>query len=978
MARFVDDLTEALSGEAVRMTVARANPYKGLRAFDESDDGHFFGRDEVIDELFHRLASPDHRLTLVVGGSGSGKSSVVRAGLLPRVRRGDLNGSGSWFATAMLPGSSPFKELVECLRRVAVTELDGADDDLRHGRVLLDTLLERALPPTGHLLLMIDQFEELFTLTPDAERGAFLDCLTDSVRNPRSRVSIVATMRADFYDRPLAFQRFGAIVEAATLVVPAMSPMALEAAIVGPARAVGAMAEPALVAELVAAVANQPAALPSLQFTLFELAERRPDRCLTLADYRDLGGVDAAIATRADTLYRSMDDTGRAAIRHVFERLVVIGSVEAEPTSRRSPRSAIADEDSDTVDLVIDRWTEARLLTTDIDPRTRAPNVQLAHEAILRTWPRLQKWIEKDRESIITLGHLGDAAASWVELDRDDGALYRGARLDQAAQLESTRGGRMPSVEQEFFVASLEQRDTEQRQAIEHADRQARANRRLRIQLGAIAAALAVALVVGLLAVAQRREADSQRAEADTQRVEADAQRVEADAQRSTAVGRGLAAAAEANVVDDPERSILLALAAIDAADGAALPEAENALHRAVGASRIVLNVPDVGGNLVVSPLGDVFVTEGVENTGMIDLRSLGTGESVRSWRGDDKDLNDVAFSPDGSMLAATGDDGSVSVWNPASGDELFVVDGEGPAWQPQFSADGTRLSVVWTDLNLIHVIDTATGATVRELPTVDGRPVELSPDGTQLALGSWEPPLASIADIESGALVTELDIPSDGQIRTVAWSPSGLRVATAGDDGVLTILDAVTGQRRSVGVGHTSMIFVVAWSPDGSMVATGSTDGTARVWDVSSELVTEKYRFGARDLANGVSAIAFTPDGERLVVSDFLINATKIYELRPEAGSELGGFGVPPGSFTMTFTPDGDLMAPASDSALVVRNAESGDVLRTIKPGSSTPGFAISPDGRFAAGERHRQRVPREDRRRGDRRGRRHLQRTG
>ena len=937
MAEFVEELLELFGGATATVEVVRPNPFKGLRPFDESDEDHFFGRDDLVDELLRRLASQDHRLTLVVGGSGSGKSSVVRAGLLPRVRRGDLGCSHPWFATTMLPGSAPFEGLVDSLRRVAVAELDDAADDLRHGRITLDAVIEQALTSDGSLLLMIDQFEELFTLASNSEQAAFLDCLADAVENPSSRLRVVATLRADFYDRPLSFQRFGAIVESATLAVPAMSPASLEAAIVCPIEAVGGTAEAALVAELVTAVANQPAALPSLQFTLFELAGRRPDRCLTLADYRDLGGVDAAIATRAETLYLSMDDSGRAAIRHVFEHLVVIGGIDAEPTSRRSIRSALSTEQSGIVEEVIDRWTAARLLTTDTEPHTRVPTVQLAHEAILRSWPRLQQWIEEDREAIIVLGHLRDAAATWLELERDDGALYRGARLDQATQVTALRGGDVPATEREFLAASLQRRDAEQREAVDHAERQARANRRLRIQLGVIAVALAVALVVGLLAGVQRREAETQRSEAE--------------AQRRTAIGRELAAAAEANVVDDPERSILLALAAIDATEGRPLPEAENALHRAVSASRIVLDVPGVGGRLTVSPLGDVFVTEGLEDTGMIDIRSLETGASVRSWRGDDIDINEVAFSPDGSMLAATGDDGSVSVWDPATGEELFVVDGEGPAWQPRFSADGTRLSIVWTDVSTIEIVETATGSTVRELPTVGDRPVALSPDGTQVALGSWEQPLAVVKDVETGDVVVELDVQSDDPIFNVAWSPNGRRIATGSFEGVLTILDAATGQRRGVGLGHTASITGLAWSPDESSVATGSTDGTARVWDTSSDLVAEIYRFGARDLSNGVPGVAFTPDGERLVVSDWLITATKIYDLRPEAASELGGFRVPPGSFTLAFTTDGEgVIAGADNSALAIRDTSSGDVVREIGPGSRSPGFLSSPDGRFAA----------------------------
>ena len=258
-----------------------------------------------------------------------------------------------------------------------------------------------------------------------------------------------------------------------------------------------------------------------------------------------------------------------------------------------------------------------------------------------------------------------------------------------------------------------------------------------------------------------------------------------------------------------------------------------------------MLDVPGVGGRLAVSPLGDVFVTEGPEESGMVDLRSVETGESVRSWRGDDIDINDVGFSTDGSMLAATGDDGSVSVWDPATGNELMAFEGEGPAWYPTFSADGTRLSFVWPDIERIEVVDTTTGAVVSRLPAMGDAPVRLSPDGERLAVGSWEPPFASVRDVATGEVLVELDAPTEGAVLNVEWSPDGSRIAFGDSDGVLAIADAVTGERTAIGLGHTSGIVGIEWNIDGSIVATGSNDGTARLWDVTTDLLPEIQRFG-------------------------------------------------------------------------------------------------------------------------------------
>ena len=277
----------------------------------------------------------------MVGGSGSGKSSLVRAGLLPRLRSGVAVGAAGWFVATMVPGHSPFKELAESLRRVAVAGGEGLAAELADGTQGIDQVIRRVVPAGGDLLLVVDQLEELFTLVDKREQRAFLDGLVHAVTAPASRLRVVATLRADFYDRPLRFERFASAIADSTVPIAAMSAAELDAAIVGPAERVGGGVEPALAAELVGAVLHEPAALPSLQFTLYELAARSPRGHLTLAAYRALGGVDAAIAARAEELYTGLDDPAREGIRRLFERLVVV-SADGEPTRRRALRSELA------------------------------------------------------------------------------------------------------------------------------------------------------------------------------------------------------------------------------------------------------------------------------------------------------------------------------------------------------------------------------------------------------------------------------------------------------------------------------------------------------------------------------------------------------------------------------------------------------------------------------------------------------------
>ena len=391
-----------------------------------------------------------------------------------------------------------------------------------------------------------------------------------------------------------------------------MSPAELEAAIVRPVEALGAVAEPALVAELVATVVNQPAALPSLQFTLFELAECRPERSLTMDDYRRLGGVDQAIAARAEQLYQAADFDGRAAVRHVFDQLVVV-DVDSEPTGRRSPRADLGCSGA-TAQAVVDEWSAARLLTLDHDPRTRVPTVQVAHEALLRTWPRLRQWIIEDRDTIAERQHLRKAAAEWQRMDRDEASLYRGIRLDAA--LSALDDSPLSSSETEFLDASRASRARRNsRRRTDSTGRQG-PTAGCAWQLAAIAVALVVALIVGFVALDQRSQAQAER----------DA----ADAARRDATARELAAAAEANIDVDPERSVLLGLRAIETTrdvDGTVLPEALDALHRAVSENRHARDGAerrwnDSTGTRPTTPSSP----KGRKESGMVDIRSATTG----------------------------------------------------------------------------------------------------------------------------------------------------------------------------------------------------------------------------------------------------------------------------------------------------------------------------------------------------------------
>jgi serine/threonine protein kinase/energy-coupling factor transporter ATP-binding protein EcfA2 len=398
------------------------NPYKGLRAFQAADNQDFFGREKITAKLVNRLgdSGAEGRFLAVVGPSGSGKSSLVKAGLIPAIWRGELPGSEKWFVAEMLPGSRPLDELEIALTKIAANQAGNLHDHLSRDAFGLVRAAQLILPnDTSELLLVIDQFEEVFTLLEDENaRQHFLNLLHHAVTEPRSRIRIVITLRADFYDRPLHYPQFGELVRTRLETIMPLSAAELERAISKPAEQVGVTFEPGLVAAIIGDVNYQPGALPLLQYALTELFEQRKGRLLTREAYQAIGGTIGALAKRAEEVYLALDAEAQAITRQIFLRLVTLGE-GTEDTRRRTARSELqavavpnpsplhgeGDSQMDLVEEIIDTFANYRLLSLDTDPGTRTPTVEVAHEALLREWERLRSWLNESREDINGLSH---------------------------------------------------------------------------------------------------------------------------------------------------------------------------------------------------------------------------------------------------------------------------------------------------------------------------------------------------------------------------------------------------------------------------------------------------------------------------------------------------------------------------------------------------------------------------------------------
>jgi WD40 repeat protein/DNA-binding SARP family transcriptional activator len=881
-------------------------PYLGLVSYDIDDADRFFGRDVDVSECLGRLA--DTGVLAVVGPSGSGKSSLVRAGIAAALQRDGRR------VVVVTPGARPTDALP-------------------------------AAAKTRGSVLVVDQCEEVVTLCTDAdEREAFFTALVDHAE----WAPLVVALRADRLGELSAHPAFARVVERGLFLLQAMVEDDLRAAIEGPARQAALRLEPGLVDLLVRDVEGEPGALPLLSHALRQTWQRREGRTLTVAGYRASGGIRGAVAQSAEQLYEQAPPDQRPILRDLLLRLVAPGP-DGEPVRSRVPRRAVATDAQH--ERIIEQLVAARLVTSDEDV------VELAHEALARAWPRLRGWLDDDVEGQRIWRHLSAAADSWEAMGRPDSELYRGVRLDQAVEWRDRATPDLNTIERTFLDASRTERDRARQQEADQHKRTARANRRLRAQLVALGIALVIALVVGVVAVRQR----------DT-----------ATRERRIATAQALAAAANANLDVDPERSVLLALAAVDrsrSSDGGVLPEAEQALHDAVTGSRAMLQVPGVGGAVAWSPDGTRFAA--ADPDGAVVIHDAATGEPVQTIAGHDEPVNGIAFSPERALLGTTGEDGFVKVWDLETGDQLHAL--ESPkgrdALAPSFSLDGTFFAASWWNEDLVPILDLATGRVVREIkdfPSCCPRSTAFDPSGTRMAL-ALEGNTVVIADVRTGKQVLDLRVTGASD---AAWSPDGTAIAVAQNDGSTRIIDARTGRQLAL-LGHRDRVNDVEWSPDSTRIVTASDDGTAKVWGVTGGVGRELFTLSAQATRAGVASAAFSPDGARVLTGDVENRATIVWDASIAGDAELAN--VPAARSargTAAFTQDGRYLLAGNAAggvsvwgtqkfsgvrtlgALAASSSdppEGGDVIDPPEStGHEVTTLDLSPDGRLVAAARN------------------------
>ena len=569
-------------GDAPGETILEGEcPYRGLEFFDAAHARFFFGREAMTEWLLTALrrtpAGAESRFLAVLGPSGSGKSSLARAGLIPALKAGGLDGSADWPVAVLQPGADPLEALAVALTSVGggeatagavhalMADLRGNDNALH----LTARLALRDAPPAWRLVLLVDHFEEVFTLcSDDAARKTFIDNLVRAAAASGGRTVVVLAMRADFLGRCAAHPALAAAMSDHQALVGPMTEDELRRAIERPAQKVGCEVEPGLVDVLIQDVQGQPGALPLMQYALLELWKRRDGRRLTLEAYHAIGGLRGALERRANEVLGQFTEGERELCRRIFLRLTQPGE-GTEDTKRRATMRELASvgPGSEAVQGVLRRLADARLITAEGDDKRPGEGaVDVAHEALIRGWPELRKWIDADRAGLRTQRRLTEAAREWEGNGRDASFLYGGARLAVAKEWAAAHGAELNVLETEFLAASVEAEG--KRKADEIAKAKARlALERWRLRLTLALAATLLLAVVGAAAGALWYQHDQHLRSAEhDRRASATERDVTAALEEATALGKQAA-----TLKDDPDKwgaALTVALSAVKRAEG--------------------------------------------------------------------------------------------------------------------------------------------------------------------------------------------------------------------------------------------------------------------------------------------------------------------------------------------------------------------------------------------------------------------------
>ncbi|WP_066374792.1 nSTAND1 domain-containing NTPase [Herbidospora mongoliensis] len=814
-------------------------PYRGLESFRSADARYFFGRDELVGTLLDRAGFGG--LLVVTGASGSGKSSVLRAGLLPALARGSGRPG-----TIFEPGADPVRTLCRQLGATHPDELAALARRAWAGRVVV-----------------VDQFEEVFA-APEEQRRAFIGVLAELAEDGGAQV-VVLGLRADFFGQCAAHPALVPALERPVVVAPMDRPTLLEV-IEAPASVAGLTLQDGLADLLLEDLrsdrdhAEAVGVLPLLSHALRETWNHREDTTLTLAGYRATGGISGSLAQTADAVVDDLDPADRRTARNLLTRLVQVGA-DTPDTARRLPLSDLVSEGAG--GPVLDHLVRARLVTVD------AESAQITHEALIRGWPRLRIWLEEDRADLLARQELTADAVDWDRNGRDPAYLYSGTRL-----INATTAHDVSSVAAEFLTAG-------RRAALAR-------RRRSRATTTVLATLLVVSLIAAISAIVLYRDATEQAVLSLSRQLSAQAMYTATTdpvtALRLAATAWSVAPTPETrqamlHVLANPLRAVLPGhtfwVQAVAFAPG-------GRIMATGGDTRIILwstTTHDPVGRPLSGHKANItsvaFSRDGGtlasgDEIGTARLWNAATGQPLgRPIDAHSGALNSVALTSDGTTLATAGDDGTVRLWNTSSHEKIATFDQGSLVFEVAFDKDGRVLAAAAED-GTTRLWDVAEGRMIAELragPGLSATSAAFSPDGGLVATGHVDG-VTRLWNAGTGDLVTEMTGQHEGAVNTVDFSPDGDFLATGGADWTARLWNVGTGAVLGQPLdGHGDEIFGVAFSPDGRSLATASADQTTRVWDVSLPRLADG-EFGDHD--GQVNDLDFSPDGATLASAGY------------------------------------------------------------------------------------------------------------
>ncbi len=889
--------------------IAVESPYVGLRTFQAANEKFFFGREAATEWLISRLRPgprPESasRFLAVVGASGSGKSSLVRAGLLPALARGALPGSAEWPLVVLRPGDDPIESLAVALMAndaigAATGSLTALVDELASDERRLHRQVRLVLhgrDEDARVVVVVDQFEEVFTLcTDERRRSAFIDGLLYASGLPGGQTIVILTMRADFYGKCAAYARLTAALSDDTELVSPMSDDEMRSAIERPAQLVGAEMESGLTELLLEHIRGRTGALPLLQHALLALWQRRSGRLMTLDAYRAMGELDGALEQHAEAVFAALSQAEQDTCQRLLLRLIQPGA-GTEDTRRRARRDELGDDDA--VDDVLARLADVRLLTTEGTlEQPGAAHIEISHEALIRGWSRLRAWIEDSREALMIQHRLTEASREWEarrqSADAED-YLYRGARLAELEEWAEQHGKGMNESERAFVDASVELRNREARQqqemrereltlAREKADTEVRATAQLRVRARLLAVVSALALagaVIATISFFQARDATIQARNATLQARNA-------TLQASNATLQERAASLEVTVASTKLKEQLEREASVSARQGGQLMESAPllALHyflraielapkaAAIGDRRRVLHKLAQGQELQVllkhegPVIGAEFSEDGSRiitwsQDGAARVWNAVTGEPLTLPMNHDSDINAAKFSENELRILSRSNDGTARVWNTVTGEPLSLpIKHQATINGAKFSEDKSRI-LTWSDDGTARVWNAVTGKPLslpmKHQTTINGAKFS----GDESLILTWGD------DGTARVWNTPTDkhfLPAlnhQGKAWSLEYSADESRLLTWSGDGTARVWNTPTGEPLILPVGHKGSVGHAKFSEDKSRILTWSSDGTARVWNaVTGEPLTLPMKH--HDNINGAK---FNQDESRIL----------------------------------------------------------------------------------------------------------------